>query len=359
MPHGAVASGSAPADGSFSADGFHLGYTLASGQVFRWGRDRDGWWKGIAYGTAFHLRQDGNKLVFRASARQVTARGIHLSVAEFLRWYLRVDEAPGLRVPRWDGHLRRARDRLRGLRFVRQEPFECIVSYVLSPQAHMSLTKRRIGLLARNLGKEIYIGDERYWAFPGPRSLARLGAADLRRHRFGYRSERLPLLARRVVSALDRATSSGEGHGSQKLWEEVVEDLREVPGTGVGLKVAKCIQLFALERPDAVPVDTWVRKLAEAWYGVKGSDAKICAWGEARGGKWPGYANEYLFAYYRELHARSIFDRVISFCESCLPSAVLPFERRSRSTLGPLNPGPPEAVVDHAASGRDNRLVGN
>jgi len=305
-------------------DRFHLGLTLASGQLFRWGRDRDGWWKGVAYGTAFGLRQNGDRLEYRASADRVMARGVWLPVGVFLAWYLRADEPPALRVPRWDAYLRRARDRLRGLRFVRQEPFECIVSYVLSPQAHMTLTKRRIGLLARQLGAEVSLDGERYWTFPESRVVARLDGANLRRQGFGYRSDRVPLAARRVVRALGCTRDWACG---QRLWERVVQDLRRVPGTGVGLKVAKCIELFALDRMDSVPVDTWVRKLAEAWYGVKGSDAEICAWGESRGGKWAGYANEYLFAYYRELHARSIHDRAISFCRSGLPSAFLPYDR--------------------------------
>ena len=60
-----------PVKGVLDTKDFHLGYTLASGQVFRWGRDIDGWWKGIAFGTVFHLQQDGNQLRFRASAEKV------------------------------------------------------------------------------------------------------------------------------------------------------------------------------------------------------------------------------------------------------------------------------------------------
>ena len=107
-----------PADlveGDIPADGFHLGYTLGSGQVFRWGRDEDGWWKGIAYGTAFHLRQlEDGKISYRASAQTVSTYAGELQVEAFLRWYLRLDEPPKVRVPRDDKRLRKARDLLRG-----------------------------------------------------------------------------------------------------------------------------------------------------------------------------------------------------------------------------------------------------
>ena len=307
-----------PVEGGLAAPGFCLGYTLASGQVFRWGRDADGWWKGVAFGTAFHLRQEDGRLRFRASAGEVKTYAGEMPVADFLRWYLRLDEAPKVRVPREDTRLRQARDRLRGFRFVRQAPFECTISYVLSVQAHMTLTKRRINFLARILGEGIEFMGERYWTFPEPDVLADLNGRYFRRHRFGWRSERVAASARFVAEA--KAANGVEA------WREVVDGLRSLPGTGAGLKVAKCIDLFSLERLQAVPVDTWVRKFAEEWYGIGGSDAKICAWAEARGGKWAGYVNEYLFAYYRELNGPSIYDRVISFCASDVPSAELPYE---------------------------------
>jgi len=312
-----------PLAGSLAAPAFNLGYTLGSGQVFRWGRDTDGWWKGIAYQTVFHLRQVGDQIEYRASADCVETFAGWMPTPDFLGWYLRLDEIPRIRVPRDDPHLRVARDQLKGLRFVRQEPFECILSYVLSVQAHMTLTKRRIHFLSGILGNPVFFDGHTYRAFPSAADLADLDGRYFRHHRFGWRSERVALSARFVADALNRLP---EQTVALDDWRKIADDLRDLPGSGVGLKVAKCIDLFSLDRLGAVPVDTWVRKLAGDWYGVTGSDAAICAWGESRGGRWAGYANEYLFSYYRELHGQTIYDRVISFCESGLPSAELPYE---------------------------------
>lgn len=313
-----------PVEGEVEGERFHLGYTLGSGQLFRWGRDEDGWWKGIAYGTAFHLRQEGERVRFRASARTVGTYAGRMQVGTFLRWYLRLDEPPILRVPRADRHLRRARDRLKGFRFARQEPFECVISYVLSVQAHMSLTKRRINFLARILGRGIDFMGVRYRQFPEPDVLAGLNGRYFRHHKFGWRSEPMANSARFVTEQLEGSTDVMAV--DLESWRAIVDGLGELAGTGVGLKVHKCIALFSLDRLDAVPVDTWVKKMARDWYGIQGSDAKVCAWAEARGGKWAGYKNEYLFVYYRELNAPSIQDRIISFCVSDVPSDVLPFE---------------------------------
>ncbi len=307
-------------EGALESSGVHLGLTLGSGQVFRWGRDVDGWWKGIAYGVVAHLRQIEDQIRYRASSDRVATYGGEMAIDAFLRWYLRLDHLPKIRVPRGDIHLRNARDLLKGLQFVRQDPFECMISYVLSVQAHMSLTKKRIGFIARTLGETRVFEGKTYWTFPEPDALSGLDSGFYRRHRFGWRSERAAKTARFVAEAV------GEG-ADLETWRCVADDLHALSGSGVGIKVARCIDLFALDRLYAVPVDTWVRKFAQEWYGVTGSDAKICQWAEARWGKWAGYCNEYLFAYYRELHGPTLYDRVLSFCASDRPSAVMPFEK--------------------------------
>ncbi len=306
-------------EGTIKNSKVHLGLTLASGQVFRWGRDSDGWWKGMVYGAVVHLRQTRDQIAYRASVNTVQTYRGEMAIDAFLRWYLRLDHMPRIRVPRGDAHLRRARDLLKGLQFVRQDPFECIISYVLSVQAHMSLTKKRIGFIARTLGNKRIFDGETYWTFPSPDALAELDGGFYRHHRFGWRSERVATTARFIANAI-------RGPADLETWRSVADDLHALSGSGVGIKVARCIDLFSLDRLCAVPVDTWVRKFAREWYGVTGSEAKICQWAEARWGKWAGYCNEYLFAYYRELHGPTLHDRVLSFAASDHPSAVMPFE---------------------------------
>lgn len=309
-----------PVTGRIETRDFNLGHTLAGGQVFRWGRDVDGWWKGVAYDTVFHLRQEGETLRYRAGASDVATYLGEMPVAGFLEWYLRLNERPRVRVPRGDGHLRRARDLLKGFRFVRQMPFECVISYILSVQAHMDLTKRRVNFLAESWGREVEFMGRRYCTFPESDVLARLNGTYFRSNRFGWRSERVAASARFV----SECAGGDPGRLSLDDWREIVDALKARSGTGVGLKVGKCIDLFALERLNAVPVDTWVLKLAREWYNLAGSARKVCEWAEARGGRYAGYANEYLFIYYRELNGPALHDRVVSFCASDEPSAELP-----------------------------------
>jgi len=312
--------------GQVEAESFDLSLTLYSGQTFRWGRDMDGWWKGIAYGVAFHLKQEEEVLKYVASSEQIQTYAGSMRIETFLPWYLRILEQPRIRVPRADRYLRKARDLMPGFRFVRQDPWECTMSYILSVQAHMALTKRRIHFIAHILGNEIQLRGERFWTFPSVDELSLLDEGYFRHQRFGWRSKFLPTSANHVNNAIGQSPRPAEQPTGLSEWRAIIDDLRGIPNSGVGLKVAKCIDLFSLDRLGAVPVDTWVRKCAADWYGIEGSDARICSWAEERGGKLAGYWNEYLFAYYRELNAPRLDERVLSFAASDAPSAVLPFE---------------------------------
>ncbi len=314
-----------PVSGTIQVDDIDLGFTLSSGQVFRWGRDRDGWWKGIGYGTVIHLRQSGKLLHYRASSDRIRTFSDVLEIETFLSWYLRLREPARVRIPRGDRHLREALKALRGFRFVRQEPFECTISYVLSVQAHMGLTRRRIAWLSKLLGNRIDFLGQSYWTFPAPELLADLNGPYLRSHRFGYRSEKTITTARIISDH----TQTVRKKLNLNDWRKLADLLHATPGSGVGLKVARCIDLFSLDRLSSFAVDTWVRKLAKDWYGVNGSDAQICAWGDARYGNEAGYAGEHLFAWYREQNATSLEDRVISFCATGAPSSELPYEKKS------------------------------
>lgn len=307
--------------GRLRCEGYRLALSLYSGQLFRFGRDMDGWWKGIAYGVAIRLRQDGEVLHYTVSSPRVKTYAGQMDAQTFLRWFLRLDERPRTRVARGDRILGTARRKMAGFRFVRQDPYECTISYILSVQARVALTKQRINHLARLLGTALEVEGERYWTFPEAPCLSRLDEAYYRHLRFGWRSKFLPISVR---LAADTVETNGEM--DLEGWRDFVDRLKAVPNSGVGLKVGKCIDLFSLERLGAVPVDTWVRKMAADWYGQEGSDAQLCRWAEERGGEMAGYLSEYLFVYYRELHAAALEDRTLSFATSEATSAELPVE---------------------------------
>lgn len=120
---------------------FDLDRTLSCGQAFRWEKV-EGWWQGIVEGRAIRIRQDADLLTFS---------GVD---AEFICDYFRLDQdLPGIlsSIDR-DPVIARAIQECWGLRLVRQQPWECLASYICATNTNIPAVKRRIALMAERFG---------------------------------------------------------------------------------------------------------------------------------------------------------------------------------------------------------------
>lgn len=184
-------------------------------------------------------------------------------------------------------HLKEAIVFGRGLRLLRQDPFETLISFIISVNNNIPRIKKIINALCENLGK-----DAGGWrAFPSPEALASRSEDFYRSLGCGFRAPRIAEAARAVA----------ERHFLDSLndlpTEELCARLQEL--NGIGPKVADCIALFAYARYDVCPVDTWVKKIYEDIFGKTASQKimraeLICFFGE-----YAGIAQQYLFYYYR------------------------------------------------------------
>ncbi|HRX33312.1 MAG TPA: DNA glycosylase [Methanoregulaceae archaeon] len=259
---------------------FDLHLTLSCGQVFRWVRDCD-WWTGVVGDTVVRIRQDGNRLTFSGADRP------------FIREYFHLDgDLPAILagIDR-DTLMHETIRKNRGLRIIRQPPWECLASYICATYANIPGIKKRISLLSEKFGEQVSSGSETYYSFPTPDSLAECLPGDLRSCSVGYRASFLADTARIV------ADSPG--------WEESVRELsfndaRRVLLSlkGVGKKVADCVLLFGFQRYESFPVDVWIERIMKHCYG-SGRELKryeeIAGLGRELFGAYAGYAQEYLF----------------------------------------------------------------
>ena len=121
-------------------------------------------------------------------------------------------------------------------------------------------------------------------AFPSPEALARAKVCDLAELRLGYRCEYIKSSAERYLR-----------EGCPKTREELLAF------HGIGPKVANCIMLFGLRDTAAFPVDTWVKQIMNDMYGFDLKDTKgMQAFAAEKYGDLAGYAQQYLFYYYRD-----------------------------------------------------------
>ena len=266
---------------------FDLASTLGSGQAFRWHMD-DGWSTGVVFGNVVSMRQVGSDVEFSAAHDDEAA--LKPLLADYLG--LAADLESIYAAIGTDERMRAAIERYKGMRILRQDPWECLVSFMCSPASNILRISKNVESICTAFGRPLGLGDQARCTFPTPNELAEASEAQLLALGLGFR-------AGRVASAA-RAVAEGE-IDLMPLREASYEEALSVLTTldGVGDKVANCVLLFSLDKPEAFPVDVWVDRALREWYldgrGMTPTRAKMREWAQEHFGPFAGYANQYLF----------------------------------------------------------------
>jgi len=179
----------------------------------------------------------------------------------------------------------------KGLRILRQDPWECLASYVLSVHNNVKNISAITEYLSRTLGEPVGLGE---YAFPSPEVILAQDRVALKASKCGFRLRYLLDAAEKVAeNAIDL-----KAIGSLPLGEARRELMRII---GVGPKVADCVLLFAYHKLAVFPVDVWVARAVSEFYlgGRSVSPEEARREGERRFGPLAGYAQEYLYNYIR------------------------------------------------------------
>jgi len=226
--------------------GFHLPMTAASGQCFRFDKLEDGAFSLIAHGRQLLIHDLGSG-AFELSCTNEEFESLWRGYFDLDRDYHQVH---GLVAP--DGsYLHRAVEFAKGVRILRQQPFETLIAFIISQRKNIPAIKACVSQLSRRFGQEISPGAH---AFPTPAVLAAADDAELAACGLGYRVKYVKQTAGMVAEgAIDLDEIGGLDD------EELKARLLRFPG--VGVKVAACVMLFAYARMDAFPVDVWIEKV--------------------------------------------------------------------------------------------------
>ncbi len=265
---------------------FDLAATLLGGQAHRWKTDGD-WFSGVLRGNFIKMRQTGDGIEFRSGPAP------EADLAPLLRDYFRLDDDLMEVYDRicFDGRVAAMVEQYPGLRILRQEPWECLVAYVCSANNSIRQIHNNLENISNAFGEPVCLdGDVRH-AFPTPAQLVEAGEQGLRDLKLGFRS---PNVHQVTVRVLEKSLDLDE------LISLPYEDARErlMECRGIGAKIANCILLFSLEKPQAFPVDVWVRRALAEWYfpGQKPPTNPVLEqWAHDYFGNYAGYANQYLF----------------------------------------------------------------
>ena len=263
------------------SDDFNLDKIAESGQCFRWEKT----------GTSTY------RIPYRDSCLYITALGnsefeIDCSEAEFnCIWsgYFDLQENYTFirsRIdPEEDLFLYRASEYEKGIRILRQDPWEMLVTSIITQNRNIPAIKKSVFLLSEACGKKKTDGKGRdYYTFPEPEEILSLTADDLARCRLGYRCKYVHSAAEAVVSGEIDLNSLQEADESTAL--AVLTKLY-----GVGTKVASCVSLFGLHQLDAFPKDVWIKRILSQEYPQGYPFEKYSPYN--------GVYQQYMFAFYR------------------------------------------------------------
>ncbi|MGN1013772.1 MAG: DNA-3-methyladenine glycosylase family protein [Butyricicoccus sp.] len=257
------------------AGGFSAPQTLDCGQCFRWTEQEDGNWLGIVRGVPARVRSDQDALYLE------TLSGSESMWSEYFDADLDYDAIRRSFVI--DDFTAAAADFGRGIRILRQDPWETLCSFLISQCNNILRIRGILSRLCSSLGEPVSFDGHTLYSFPSPEKLAPLERPDLEFLRAGYRAPYLISAARAVCDGTLDFAALGQMDTEQARRQ--IMQLR-----GVGRKVADCFLLFGLHKLDAFPVDTWMKKAAVFYHG----DFSVF-----QSSPYAGVCQQYIFYYAR------------------------------------------------------------
>jgi N-glycosylase/DNA lyase len=270
---------------------FELPHIFECGQCFRWNKEEDGSYTGVAFKRLINLKKEEDK-VFINNTTYEDYKNIWHHYFDMDRDYGNIKKTlSGL-----DETMETAVNFGHGIRILKQDEWETLVSFITSANNRISMIKKAIEALSKNYGE--YIGEYRgrkYYSFPTPESLNGLEVEDIQFKGIGFRGKYILNAAKFVTEKTVDIYKLRDLNTS-----EVREQLMLFPG--VGPKVSDCIMLFSMDKDDAFPIDVWVKRVMEYFYLPEGTGLKkIQKFAQEKFGNLAGFAQQYLFYYAREL----------------------------------------------------------
>ncbi len=263
---------------------FSLKHTLECGQIFRWQKSGNHYIV-VSRDKIMKLRQDGNYLFFEGS------RGAD---ERFVEHYFRLDDnySKILKSISRDNQIKKIIAGSKGLRIIRQDPWECLISYICSSASNIPKIRKNLDLLSRHFGREISFDGKKHFAFPEPGAINSI--KKIRNCSVGFR-------AKYILNANNSFSEIGSLKNLGNLnYFDAKDKLTALKG--VGHKIADCVLLFSMEKLEAFPTDVWIKRVVQETYFNNENlpEKKIADFGRAYFGEYAGYAQEFLYEYGRK-----------------------------------------------------------
>lgn len=269
---------------------FEPKHIFECGQCFRWDAEADHSYTGIAHGKILNVRKNGEDIIF-SNTNLKDFEDIWIDYFDLNRDYGKIKN-----ILSKDPILKEAIDFGYGIRILKQDEWEMLISFIISARNSIPMIKRTINMLSERYGE--YIGEyngRRYYSFPKANVLDKLSIEEVQDCKTAFRAKYI------ISSAIMVSSRETDIYRIKNL---ATEDARKelMRFSGVGPKVSDCIMLFSMNKYDAFPIDVWVKRVMEHFYLKEDTSLKkIQEYGQKKFGDYAGYAQQYLFYYAREL----------------------------------------------------------
>ena len=263
---------------------FKLDDTITCGQIFRFFKQDDNSYDIILKDRVINVYMDEEYLCVSSNNEN--------DLEKVVRLYFDLDNDYALMnnyLRKSDKKIIPAVDFSSGLMMIKQDPFETIMEYIISANNGVPQIANALNNIAKNYGKKIVFNDKEYFLFPQYKDLKDVSVEEFRNCKVGFRDKYLKLMIDKLNNNeinLDEFYDLDTKEALDKLMENV----------GIGPKVASCILLFAYQKYDVFPIDTWVKKVMKNDYGIEG-EKNIRDFATKTYGKYSGIAIQYLFNY--------------------------------------------------------------
>lgn len=281
---------------------FNIKQILECGQCFRWERISDTNYIVVAYRRVIEIVQDGdNVIIYNTNLNDFN---------EIWKNYFDLDTDYSVLKDELakDETLRKSVEFGYGIRILNQDPFEMLISFIVSARNSIPAIMKTIKKMSEKWGDELSYKGNTYYAFPTPEQFKDATLDEIKETGASFRSKYIFDTISKVNDAIE-AKNNGTLTEELKIFD--LEYIKSLPTDechialqnfmGVGAKVADCIMLFSMEKKSAFPVDVWVKRAMIHFYVAPDvSLNKIRVFGRDKFGELSGLAQQYLFYYARE-----------------------------------------------------------
>ena len=265
-------------------ESFNITEILECGQCFRFEKKGELFYTIVAYKRVLNIQQFDDRVEFYPCNKE-DFENIWIDYFDLNTNYTEIKKQLEK-----DPIVKKAIEYAEGIRILNQEPWECLISFIISQNNRIPMIKQVIKNISEKYGEQE--GEE--FLFPSLEQLKKATSDELRECKTGFRDKYIL----DAIAKIDEKTVDFSKY-NEYTTEQAKENLLLIKG--VGTKVADCVLLFSLKKNDVFPTDVWVKRVMEYFYFNEQDTSikEIHKLAEEKWGKLAGYAQQYLFYYAR------------------------------------------------------------